>query len=72
MDYRVCAYEHLGEAAAVAVMWCISLTLCLVCSAAVLLHDPQDEHRLQRVLPEDQEGAAPDARYVRLSTDLSS
>uniref|UniRef100_A0A8R7UI73 Uncharacterized protein n=1 Tax=Triticum urartu TaxID=4572 RepID=A0A8R7UI73_TRIUA len=29
---------------------------------AVLLHDPADEHRLQRVLPEDQEGAAPDAR----------
>uniref|UniRef100_A0A453KSZ8 Uncharacterized protein n=1 Tax=Aegilops tauschii subsp. strangulata TaxID=200361 RepID=A0A453KSZ8_AEGTS len=28
----------------------------------VLLHDPEDEHRLQRVLPEDQEGAAPDAR----------
>ncbi|KAL5677481.1 hypothetical protein ACJX0J_013612, partial [Zea mays] len=28
--------------------------------AALLHHDPEDEHRLQRVLPADQEGAPPD------------
>ncbi|KAL6838282.1 hypothetical protein ACP4OV_031881 [Aristida adscensionis] len=35
--------------------------------AKVLLHDSQDEHRLQRVLPEDQESSPPDA-----SEDLES
>jgi hypothetical protein len=34
----------------------------LVMLGAVLLHDDEDEHRLQRVLPEDQEGAPPHAR----------